>query len=134
MSRAFSLNDGDAAFIFPFADVRPRTLHIHSRIPHCTLVLQRKDEGLRCPPRRAEWAGIYVRHQTDQGRVGGALCPHQLRGVPHHIRQIFITYGELPNARLLLRYGFVEENNEFDYVQVRACTHSHSLTRIQHKT
>lgn len=43
-------------------------------------------------------------------------------------RQIFITYGELPNARLLLRYGFVEENNEFDYVQVRAHTHTHTTT------
>ena len=34
--------------------------------------------------------------------------------------KIFITYGELPNTRLLLRYGFVEENNDFDYVQVRS--------------
>ena len=32
--------------------------------------------------------------------------------------QIFTTYGELPNARLLLRYGFAEENNDYDYVQV----------------
>ncbi len=32
--------------------------------------------------------------------------------------EVFVTYGPLSNSRLLLRYGYVEEQNPFDQVEV----------------
>jgi SET domain-containing protein 6 len=33
-------------------------------------------------------------------------------------REIFNTYGDLPNADLLRKYGFAEEGNPFDVVEI----------------
>ncbi len=38
--------------------------------------------------------------------------------------EVFVTYGPLSNSRLLLRYGYVEEQNPFDQVDV--CMHAHT--------
>ncbi len=41
--------------------------------------------------------------------------------------EVFVTYGPLSNSRLLLRYGYVEEQNPFDQVEV--CVHASKYTQ-----